>query len=96
MARIFVTGSADGLGYATALALLDEGHDVVVHVRSQARLSAVKDLMARRAPAVVGDLADLGQTRQLADQVNAIGPMDAVIHNAGAAEHAIDLLVPES
>jgi NAD(P)-dependent dehydrogenase (short-subunit alcohol dehydrogenase family) len=50
MARIFVTGSADGLGYATALALLDEGHDVVVHVRSQARLSAVKDLDGARGP----------------------------------------------
>jgi NAD(P)-dependent dehydrogenase (short-subunit alcohol dehydrogenase family) len=93
MARIFVTGSADGLGYATALALLDEGHDVVVHVRSQARLSAVKDLMARGARAVVGDLADLGQTRQVADQVNAIGPMDAVIHNAGVYESTAVLAV---
>ena len=93
MARIFVTGSADGLGYATALALLDEGHDVVVHVRSQARLSAVKDLMARGARAVMGDLADLGQTRQVADQVNAIGPMDAVIHNAGVYESTAVLAV---
>ncbi|NOU28319.1 MAG: short-chain dehydrogenase, partial [Polyangiaceae bacterium] len=34
MARIFVTGSADGLGRATALTLLGEGHEVVVHVRA--------------------------------------------------------------
>jgi NAD(P)-dependent dehydrogenase (short-subunit alcohol dehydrogenase family) len=97
MARIFVTGSADGLGRAAASALLDEGldegHDVVVHVRSQARLSAVKDLVARGAQAVVGDLADLAQTHQLADRVNAIGPMDAVIHNAGVYESPAVLAV---
>jgi NAD(P)-dependent dehydrogenase (short-subunit alcohol dehydrogenase family) len=33
--------------------------------------------------AVVGDLSDLDQTRGVADQVNRLGPLDAVIHNAG-------------
>jgi NAD(P)-dependent dehydrogenase (short-subunit alcohol dehydrogenase family) len=32
---------------------------------------------------VVGDLSSAVETRNVADQVNAIGPMDAVIHNAG-------------
>ncbi|MBL9037100.1 MAG: SDR family NAD(P)-dependent oxidoreductase [Archangium sp.] len=82
-AHVFVTGSADGLGRATAQTLLEAGHRVVVHVRSQPRLSAVQDLVARGAVAVVGDLADLEQTRHLAAQVNALGRMDAVIHNAG-------------
>ncbi len=31
MARILVTGSADGLGRAAAASLLEDGHDVVVH-----------------------------------------------------------------
>jgi len=83
MARIFVTGSADGLGKATAETLLSAGHQVVVHVRAQHRLPAVQKLLARGATAVLGDLADLQQTRQVADQVNALGPMGAVIHNAG-------------
>lgn len=81
--RIFVTGSADGLGRAAAQTLLGEGHRVVVHVRSAHRLSAVHDLLSRGAVAVVGDLADLEQTRHVAAEVNALGPMDAVIHNAG-------------
>lgn len=81
--RILVTGSADGLGRLSAQALLDAGHDVVVHVRSAKRLSAVEDLVPKGARAVVGDLADLAQTRKVAEQVNAIGAMDAVIHNAG-------------
>ena len=32
---------------------------------------------------MVGDLADLDQTQAVADQVNRLGPVDAVIHNAG-------------
>jgi NAD(P)-dependent dehydrogenase (short-subunit alcohol dehydrogenase family) len=83
VARVFVTGSADGLGRATAQALLDDGHEVVVHARSRQRLAAVTDLLDRGAVAVAGDLADLDQTRDVADQVNRLGRMDAVIHNAG-------------
>ena len=33
--------------------------------------------------AVIGDLSDLEETRGVADQVNRLGRMDAVIHNAG-------------
>lgn len=83
MARIFVTGSADGLGHATAETLLGEGHAVVVHVRAKHRLPAVERLVARGARTVIGDLADLAQTRHVAEQVNALGTMDVVIHNAG-------------
>jgi NAD(P)-dependent dehydrogenase (short-subunit alcohol dehydrogenase family) len=82
-ARVFVTGSADGLGRAAAQALLGDGHEVVVHARSTDRLAAVRDLLDRGAAAVVGDLCDLEQTRGVADQVNRLGRMDAVIHNAG-------------
>ena len=34
MARIFITGSTDGLGRAAARTLLDEGHEVLLHARS--------------------------------------------------------------
>jgi NAD(P)-dependent dehydrogenase (short-subunit alcohol dehydrogenase family) len=81
--RVFVTGSADGLGRHTAATLVEKGHNVVVHVRSAARLAAVQDLVDRGALAVTGDLADLEQTRDFAEQVSRLGPVDAVIHNAG-------------
>jgi NAD(P)-dependent dehydrogenase (short-subunit alcohol dehydrogenase family) len=81
--RVFVTGSSDGLGLAAARTLLAQGHEVVVHVRSQARMPAVRDLVDQGAVATIGDLSDLAQIRDLARQVNAIGQMDAVIHNAG-------------
>jgi NAD(P)-dependent dehydrogenase (short-subunit alcohol dehydrogenase family) len=83
MPRIFITGSADGLGRATAETLLAEGNEVVVHARSQQRLHALQDLLDRGAYAVVGDLSNLEQTRSVADQANQIGRLDAVIHNAG-------------
>jgi NAD(P)-dependent dehydrogenase (short-subunit alcohol dehydrogenase family) len=83
MTRVFITGSADGLGRAAAQTLLDDGHDVVVHARNQDRLEAVRDLLGRGAEAVVGDLSDQEATREVANQVNRLGQMDAVIHNAG-------------
>lgn len=94
MARIFITGSAEGLGHASAQTLLQAGHHVVVHVRGPQRLPAVQGLLATGKAAVVsGDLADLAQTRAVAAQVNALGPMDAVIHNAGVYEGAAVLPV---
>ena len=83
MARIFITGSADGLGRAAAQTLLNDGHEVVVHARNRDRLTAVRDLLDRGAAAVVGDLSDLEETRGLARDVNRLGRLDAVIHNAG-------------
>jgi NAD(P)-dependent dehydrogenase (short-subunit alcohol dehydrogenase family) len=83
MARVFITGSADGLGRAAAETLLGDGHVLVVHARSAERLGPISALIDRGASAVVGDLADLDQTRAVADQVNRLGPLDAAIHNAG-------------
>jgi NAD(P)-dependent dehydrogenase (short-subunit alcohol dehydrogenase family) len=83
MARVFITGSADGLGRLAAQTLIEDGHEVVVHARSAERLGTVRDLLERGAGGVVGDLADLEETRGVADRVNRLGRMDAVIHNAG-------------
>jgi NAD(P)-dependent dehydrogenase (short-subunit alcohol dehydrogenase family) len=54
-----------------------------VHVRSQARLPAAKALVDQGAIATIGELSDSAQIRDLARQVDALGRMDAVIHNAG-------------
>ena len=83
MPRIFITGSADGLGRAAAGVLMDEGHEVVLHARTRERAAALSDLAAGAAGVVIGDLSSAGETRNLAGQVNEIGRMDVVIHNAG-------------
>ncbi len=84
MARIFITGSTDGLGRAAAQALIQESHQVVLHARSPERAAALDDLATRSAGVVIGDLSSATDTRNVANQVNALGRMDAVIHNAGA------------
>jgi NAD(P)-dependent dehydrogenase (short-subunit alcohol dehydrogenase family) len=83
MARVFITGSTDGLGKAAAASLLAAGHEVVLHARSSARAAALGDLAGRVLGVAIGDLASAAEARAVAGQVNAIGRMDAVIHNAG-------------
>ncbi|HEY5783847.1 MAG TPA: SDR family NAD(P)-dependent oxidoreductase, partial [Microlunatus sp.] len=83
MSRILITGSVHGLGRNATTTLLDGGHQVVVHARSHHRAADLSDLAARGAAVVVGNLADLKQIRSVADQVNQLGRMNAVIHNAG-------------
>jgi len=83
VSRVFITGSTDGLGRAAARVLIDEGHDVVLHARTRERAASVADLAPRAAGVVIGDLASAAETRGLAEQVNDVGRMDAVIHNAG-------------
>src|SRR4051812_46346091 len=82
MAIVFITGSTDGLGRAAAQSLLEQGHQVVLHARSAERAAAIAGLESHSARVVIGDLKSAAQTRHVADQVNAIGRMDAVIHNA--------------
>jgi NAD(P)-dependent dehydrogenase (short-subunit alcohol dehydrogenase family) len=81
--RVFITGSTDGLGRGAAGVLVGDGHEVVLHARSRARAAALGDLVAGAAGVVIGDLSSAAETREVADQVNGIGRMDAVIHNAG-------------
>lgn len=81
--RVFITGATQGLGLGAATALMREGHEVVLHARSAASAEAIADLTRQAAGLVIGDFTVAAQTRSVADQVNKIGRMDAVIHNAG-------------
>lgn len=83
MSRIFITGSTDGLGLAAARTLIREGHEVVLHARSRERAAVIAETSATALGLVIGDLASAEETRSVAEQLNAIGRMDAIIHNAG-------------
>jgi NAD(P)-dependent dehydrogenase (short-subunit alcohol dehydrogenase family) len=83
VAIVFITGSTDGLGRAAAQSLFEDGHQVVLHARSADRAATFTGLASGSARIVIGDLRSAAETRSIADQVNAIGRMDAVIHNAG-------------
>jgi NAD(P)-dependent dehydrogenase (short-subunit alcohol dehydrogenase family) len=83
MARVFVTGSSDGLGLMAARLLIQQGHEVVLHGRNEARSGDALAGAAGAQGAVSGDLSTIAGTRAVADEVNRLGRFDAVIHNAG-------------
>jgi NAD(P)-dependent dehydrogenase (short-subunit alcohol dehydrogenase family) len=83
MARIFITGSADGLGQLAAKALIALGHQVVLHARNEKRGREALDKVPGAEGVVTANLGSIDETKQLASKVNAVGEFDAVIHNAG-------------
>jgi NAD(P)-dependent dehydrogenase (short-subunit alcohol dehydrogenase family) len=83
MARIFITGSADGLGQLSAQSLAEQGHQVVLHARNAERGRHAKQNVPGTEHVISGDLSDIDETKNVAYEANALGRFDAVIHNAG-------------
>jgi NAD(P)-dependent dehydrogenase (short-subunit alcohol dehydrogenase family) len=81
--RLFISGSADGLGQLSARQLIAEGHEVVLHARSGERGRDAVNGAPGAAGVLVADLSSIAQTRRLAEEANASGRFDGVIHNAG-------------
>ena len=90
MALILVTGASTGLGLATAQSLADEGRDVILHTRRADRVEH-QSLLDRIHAVVIGDLADLDTVVGIAEEVNGLGRLDAVVHNAGVM-HGDDVM----
>jgi NAD(P)-dependent dehydrogenase (short-subunit alcohol dehydrogenase family) len=83
MARVFITGSSDGLGRMAAQLLIEQKHTVVLHARNKTRRQEALSAVLGAEHVVLGDLRSISQTRSVAEQVNKLGAFDAVIHNAG-------------
>ncbi|MEW2498858.1 MULTISPECIES: SDR family NAD(P)-dependent oxidoreductase [unclassified Amycolatopsis] len=81
--RALVTGSSSGLGEAIARLLAEEGADVVVHGRDEARTRAVADEIGAKAVAI-GDLATDEGAAKVAEEA---GEVDILVNNAGAYQH---------
>ncbi|RYY54534.1 MAG: SDR family NAD(P)-dependent oxidoreductase, partial [Chitinophagaceae bacterium] len=93
MARIFITGSADGLGQLAAQELIRDGHEVTIHARSKERgEQALKSLPGAKG-VLIADLSDIAQTKSLAEQANEAGAFDVVIHNAGVYQTTTENLL---
>jgi NAD(P)-dependent dehydrogenase (short-subunit alcohol dehydrogenase family) len=80
MSRVFITGSSDGLGLMAGRLLSEQGHEVVLHARNAARAADAQ----RALPGTVvvsGDVSSIAGAKSVAQQANALGRFDAVIHN---------------
>src|SRR5512136_2613742 len=85
---ILVTGSTDGIGKATALALARMGHRVLVHGRDPAKgravLGEVRKAGSPGPDLFTGDLSTLAGIRGLAAEVrDRYDRLDVLVNNAG-------------
>ena len=83
MARIFITGSSDGIGAAVAKDFIKRGHQVTLHGRNEARARDAQSACPGSESVLVGDLSSIADTKRLASEANKLGTFDVVIHNAG-------------
>lgn len=92
---VLITGANDGIGLATAKAMLEKGFAVIMHARNEDKAKGgVQRLEKERAGAelipVWGDLAHMDQVLRLAEQVKQVLPsgngLDVLINNAGVYE----------
>ena len=95
MARVFITGSSDGLGKMAAELLIEQGHKVVLHARNERRGKDAMEAVSGAEAVVHGDLSSIRETRQVADQVNGLGTFEAVIHNAAVGYQERQKIVTE-
>lgn len=81
-ARVLVTGSSVGIGYATAALAKERGARVFLNGRRADRLDAA---MARLdAPGLLADVSEMDSCRSLVDAArDAMGGIDVLINNAG-------------
>jgi NAD(P)-dependent dehydrogenase (short-subunit alcohol dehydrogenase family) len=83
LARIFITGSSDGLGLLAGNHLAELGHEVVLHARNGARADDTRRASPLAAAVIEGDVSTFAGATLVAAKANAIGVFDAVLHNVG-------------
>ena len=89
MARVFITGSSDGLGRMAAQLLIEQGDRVVLHARNERRGQEARSAVPGAEAVVVGDLTSIAQTRSVADQVNRLGSFGNCSRPAGVRRSAL-------
>lgn len=83
---VVVTGASRGIGRALALRLAKEGATVVLSARDATALAAVASEVTTaggRCLCVAADLCVAAEVRALAQAASNVGPIDALVNNAG-------------
>jgi len=86
---ILITGSTDGIGFQTAKRLISEGHNVLIHGRSEEKVKKVVEELSLLSnggtiDSFVADLSNMSDVKALANVVKeSYSKLDALINNAG-------------
>lgn len=86
---ILITGSTDGIGLETAKTLVSQGHTVLLHGRSEAKLDSAAKLLSAlpggtSVETYLADLSDLADVERLAHTVSERhATLDVLVNNAG-------------
>lgn len=82
-----ITGASRGLGYLSAIAMAQQGCNLVLHSRSIAHCDKVKlatEALGVEVICVAAELANHSEVIQMLDTIDATGkPIDIVLNNAG-------------
>lgn len=95
MKKVFITGSSQGLGNIAGRLLLELGHDVIFHARSEKTAVETKEQLKKDVPFVIGDVSTLAGMRAVANQVEKFGKLDAVIHNVGVYGEGSEIMTED-
>ncbi|MBT8427825.1 MAG: SDR family NAD(P)-dependent oxidoreductase [Erythrobacter sp.] len=86
---ILITGATDGIGLETAKLLRAQGHNLLLHGRSDAKLTVAKQAVMAiggqgQVATINADLSSIAATQQMAQEILADGTkIDVLINNAG-------------
>ena len=67
--RVFITGSADGLGRMAAQLLVEQGHTPVLHARNEQRGREAMTAAPGAETVVIGDLSRVAQMKEVAASI---------------------------
>ena len=81
--KILVTGSTTGIGFLTARKLIENGNDVYLHARNKEKAIYLKNKLPQAKNVLIGDLGKRSEVIRLSKEINKLGQLNTIIHNAG-------------
>lgn len=79
--RILITGASSGIGREVAISASEQGANVVIAGRDEARLEETASMIKGEKPMII--LCELTDDEMIARQFESIGQLDGVVHCAG-------------
>jgi NAD(P)-dependent dehydrogenase (short-subunit alcohol dehydrogenase family) len=89
MSIILITGATDGIGLESAQQLAQQGHELVLHGRTEAKATSARNAVLQRSSTAkihtaYADLANLADVVRMANNINTQLPrLDVLLNNAG-------------